>query len=279
MSKLWMKKMKNLQDRLWEDFDQFYEIAEGQDLHLLQMASKYGAKQMYLFLYQGLRTDDCLEFGSMLGFVSYIHKNRKKLVNAEMNELIKKMDDLHLIENLFQELMDKKAYGYLDDFIEMIPSLPIDFTKERVLRLIAKYKVENPVMFVSLISLYSNYDRENIENVYDSFVLHDKKLEFIIKFYVAGLYRFFNGLQLREKLIELRNICPEEYSDDLEKYILVNENVIQKYGPTEKPQHVPNEFFRIPLTDFFSEYFVENSIINGKGRFIKFDDYLKTAIA
>ena len=249
----------------------YEEVQDGIGHYIKDLIEGFGVDAVYEELWEMLRSSDTGKFFLAIEFTSFIYENLSYIPGKADENLINKMRESHLFEDLIEYLAAKKYYYQLDTLFSMAEEIPLDLSADRVEELIRRYKQENCILLLPLMELLFAI-KGNVfpKEKYDSLNIEDPDCNFIIRYLLlqsATLDAF-----CRNELLEgLKAICPQKYVPALEKSIAYNKLFMREdyFADGESGDEGWEEIQAV-----VEEYFCRCEKLSLSGESLRFEDFV-----
>ncbi len=203
------------------------EVQSGIGHYIKDLLESFGVDAVYEVLEDMLR-GSMERFLTALEFTAFIFANLNYIPGKDDEELMDKMKDSRIFENLIESFCAKKAYGRLNTLFYLMNNIPANFSSERIEELFDRYRVENCILMVPLMrSLTEALGNTFPSEKYAGITIDDEDCNFIVK-YLISQSEYLDSFARDEILEKLKASCPQKYASALEKSIAYNKKFMEE---------------------------------------------------
>lgn len=203
------------------------EVQRGIGHYIKDLLESFGVDAVYEVLEDMLR-GSMERFLTAVEFTAFVFANLSYIPGKGDEELMDKMKDARIFENLIESFCAKRAYGRLNTLFFLLNNIPANFSSERIEELFDRYRVENCILMVPLMrSLTEALGNTFPSEKYAGITIDDEECNFIVK-YLISQSEYLDSFARDEILEKLKASCPQKYASALEKSIAYNKKFMEE---------------------------------------------------
>ncbi|MBP5439029.1 MAG: hypothetical protein J6Y30_13725 [Treponema sp.] len=247
------------------------DVQNGIGHYIRDLLESFGVDAVYEEIEDMLR-GSMERFLTAVEFTAFVFANLSYIPGKDDEELIDKMKDLHLFENLIESFSAKRAYSRLYTLFFLLDHIPANFSAERIEELLDRYRVENCIlMFPLMKSLTEALGNAFPLEKYSGIRIDDEECNFIVK-YLISQSEYLDSFARDEILEKLKGICPQKYASALEKSIAYNKKFMEEdyFGDDEGGDEGWEEIQAVA-----DGYFARVEELELSGESISFTDFVR----